>query len=112
MKTLTFLFSLAVSAAVGASHSSATAAQPAAPTSSGKPGNNADARDVFPVFTERSFANVWKPATGFNPFFKDDHRTRPFDALTASFHIFGGAENMGENERGKNYFPQIQECTD
>ncbi|MBM3880388.1 MAG: hypothetical protein FJ387_11840 [Verrucomicrobia bacterium] len=42
MKPSTLLFSLAVSAAVGASHPSATAAQPAAPTSSGKPGNNAD----------------------------------------------------------------------
>gem|GEM_PF-5213441 len=91
---------LVVSAAVGALNPHATAADPAS-TTTDKPGGNAGMRDVFPVFTERSFANVWKPATGFNPFFKDDNRTRPFDALTASFHIFGGAENMGENERGR-----------
>jgi len=102
---------LVVSVAVGALNPHATAADPTS-TTTGKPGDNAEMRDVFPVFTERSFSSVWKPVTGFNPFFKDDHRTRPFDALTASFHIFGGAENMGENERGKNYFPQIQECTD
>ena len=76
-------------------------AHPTAPKSAGKTVDKAEPRDVFPVFTERSFANAWKPATGFNPFFKDANRTRPFAELTASFHIFGGAENMGENERGR-----------